>query len=249
MHSRAFRGLGIPIWVFALAACGTPGARPHDMSAQHHEEAAAGHEAEATQHAAMFDPNAHVDRADCVSAPVHTPTYEACRSSTANPTEEHLREAARHRRMAADHRAASQVLRNVESQACVGLRETDRDVSPFAHREDIASVGPLIERVQFGRTTMERRAGVIVTLRAQPGMTAEWLQRVVNCHIAHNAALGHDVPEMDYCPLVPNEVSAQVWSTGDGFAVAVRSDNEASIREIQRRAALLTARPTQSAGL
>jgi hypothetical protein len=67
-------------------------------------------------------------------------------------------------------------------------------------------------------------------------MTAQWLQRVVDCHLARNAALGHDVPEMPNCPLVPKGVSATVTPTSDGFAIAVRAEDSNTINEISRRA-------------
>ena len=252
MNSRCFGGSQSSILLVALAACATPGARAHDMSAEHHEAAAAGHEAEAeaAQHAASNHPNARADRDHCLGSGVGSPITEGvfCWSSQSNPTEERLREAERHRRMAEDHRAASQALRRAESEACVGLRDSDRDMSPFAHREDIASVVPLNERVTGARQSSERHTGVVVTFRALPGMTAEWLQRVINCHLARNAALGHDVPEMEYCPLVANDVTARVASTGAGFAVTIRTENEASLREVDRRAALLTAPATPPAG-
>jgi hypothetical protein len=88
--------------------------------------------------------------------------------------------------------------------------------------------------------------GTVVTFRAVPGMTAEWLQRVVNCHLARNASLGHAVPEMPECPRVPRGAQARVRSTGDGFAVEIRSDDEAAAREILARARRL--RPDAVAG-
>ncbi len=76
--------------------------------------------------------------------------------------------------------------------------------------------------------------------RAVPGMSAEWLQRAVDCHIARNVALGHNVPEMKYCPLVPNGVSAKVTQTPGGFAVAITSsDTDAVPDVVQRGQALL----------
>jgi hypothetical protein len=66
-------------------------------------------------------------------------------------------------------------------------------------------------------------------------MTAQWLQRLVNCHLARNAALGHDVPEMPNCPLVPHGVTATVSATDTGFAVALRADTEEAANEIMRR--------------
>ena len=82
----------------------------------------------------------------------------------------------------------------------------------------------------------------VVVFRAVPGMTAEWLQRLVDCHVARNAALGHDVPEMSSCPLVPKGAHATVTATSGGFAVAIRGDDEATSREILRRAEALRTR-------
>jgi hypothetical protein len=72
-------------------------------------------------------------------------------------------------------------------------------------------------------------------------MTAEWLQRVVDCHIARASSVGHDMPEMSYCPLQLKNVSATVTSTGDGSSVAVTSDDPDTIKEIIRRADVLIA--------
>ena len=158
-----------------------------------------------------------------------------------NPTAQHLEEARQHQKMAADHRAASQALRDAEATACVGISEEDRDTSPFEHREDIASVEPLTVGTTTGKTQYARTVGVRITFLARPGMTAQWLQRLVDCHLARNAALGHDVPEMPTCPLVPKGVTAKVTATDTGFAVAVQSDDTDTIAEIQRRARLLLA--------
>jgi hypothetical protein len=49
------------------------------------------------------------------------------------------------------------------------------------------------------------------------------------------AVLGHDDPEMAYCPLTIKGVHATVSSTGDGFAVDLRADDEKTALEIQRR--------------
>jgi hypothetical protein len=84
--------------------------------------------------------------------------------------------------------------------------------------------------------------GAIITFRAVKGMTAQWLQRVVDCHLARNAALGHELPEMAYCPLVPKDVSAHVSATDTGFAVAVRSDDATTAAEILGRARSLVTR-------
>jgi len=112
-------------------------------------------------------------------------------------------------------------------------------MSPFAHRDDIRSVQPLQETQQVGKGTISRQVGARVVFRANPGMTAEWLQRVVDCHLARAAAAGHEMPEMDYCPLMLPGVTARVTSVGDGFAVDIRSNDPATQDAIVKRTAAL----------
>jgi hypothetical protein len=150
-----------------------------------------------------------------------------------------------HHKMAADHRAAAQALRTAEASACAGLTDDDRDISPFYHREDITGVQPDITGVgpatehRSGKQPADTVVGAVVSFRAVPGLTVEWLQRIVDCHIARNNALGNDMPEMPYCPLVPKGISAKVSSTGDGFAVTIESHDQAIAKEVLRRAQAL----------
>lgn len=229
--------------VFGLLALGcsaaTPGARPHDMSAKNHESAAKTHQQASEEHADDYDPDAREARERCAVSPKSvqaTSNTDACWTSVRNPTAVHARQAAEHRRHAADHRAASGALRGAEARSCAGLGASDRDISPFAHREDIAGVEPLKEPVNNPKIQGTRTVGAVVTFRAVQGMTAEWLQRIVDCHIARNSALGHVVPEMPYCPLVPKGVSAKVSSAGGGFRLSIRAEDEAGAKDVLARA-------------
>lgn len=206
----------------ALLACAcTPaGTHPHDMSTAGHERAAQAEEQLAT--------DAETEH-DCAVSPCWTVTAEA------------RADAERHRDLAARHRAAAAALRDAEARECAGLDDASRDESPFSHRADIASVEELWEDVRVGRSTTRRRAGATVMFRAVRGLTREWLQRVVDCHLARNAALGHDVPEMPDCPLVPMGVTAHVRSEGDEFAVDIRGETNEAADEVLRRARSLVA--------
>jgi len=233
--------------VFGVLALGcsaaTPGARPHDMSAENHEAAAKTHQQASEEHAADYNPDASEARERCAVSPKTvraTSNTDACWTSVRNPTAVHARQAAEHRRHAADHRAASGALRDAEALSCAGLGSGDRDISPFARRDDIAGVEPLKEPNNNLKIPGTRTVGAIVTFRAVQGMTAEWLQRIVDCHIARNSALGHAVPEMPYCPLVPKGVSATVSSAGGGFRISIRAEDEAGAREVLARAERLT---------
>lgn len=193
-------------------------------------------EREAEAHEARYDPEAAQRRTRCLSGSASA--TEPCWSSVTNPTAEHLKHAEEHRARAAEHRAASRALRDAEARACRGIPADDRDESPFARREDIARVAPLHEPLT-PKLAARRLVGVEITFRAVPGLTAAWLQRVVECHLARNAALGHEANEMAYCPLVPDGLSARVREDGPVLTVEIRSAHERTAREIVRRAELL----------
>lgn len=231
-YQRRLAGLGL-VLAFGTA-CATPGTRPHDMSVAHHEEAAGAEE----ERAAALEGPALSGCTSSASAP--DAPDRPCWTGEEDPTPARRAEADRHREAAAAHRAAAQTLRDAEARECVGLSDADRDQSPFSHREDLASVTELTEEVRVGRSgTSPRVVGATIVVRAVPGLTAEWLERVLECHLARNASLGHDVPEMPYCPLVPAGVTVRVRSVGDGFAVDVRADGDEAAAEVLRRARLL----------
>lgn len=228
-----------PALLLLGCSAATPGANPHDMSAEYHERASAEHQRANQQHAAQHDPKARETVERCSGSRQRLSAIQnadSCWTSVRNPTAAHAREAAVHRRHAADHRAASASLRDAEANSCKGISENDRDMTPFSHREDIAGVAPLTESGGNQKVPVVDTLGAVVTFRAVPGMTAEWLQRLVDCHIARNSALGHAVPEMPDCPLVPKGVSASVSSSGDGFRVSIRASDPAGAREVLARA-------------
>jgi hypothetical protein len=210
------------------------------MSAAQHEAMARQEHAEAESHAGRYDAAAQRDAARC--PPGSFKETSVCWTAARERSKEHLEQAEEHRRRAADHRAASQALRDAEARACVGISEQDRDESPFAHREDILAVEELRSGPSGGKATVPRVEGAIVVFRAVPGMTAQWLQRSVDCHLARSAAVGHDVPEMAYCPLMPKGVAASVTPTQTGFAVAIKAEDPEAAREVLRRARALAPR-------
>ena len=237
MHSTLFISAGAVL----LSACAstTPGARPFDMSAADHAAAASSHEGEAAAHAAAYDPDASSPTTPCSGRGAAKYVDFPCWTSPANPTAKHSQEAEAHRKMAAEHRAASTALRDAEARACVGLANADRDESPFAHRDDIASMSRLDGATSSGKSSSSKLAGGTVVLRAVPGLTKEYLQRVVDCHLARNASMGFAMPEMAFCPLAVQGARATVVSSGAGFGVEIRADGPDAASEVLKRARAL----------
>lgn len=203
----------------------------HEMSAAKHEQAAVHEEQAAAGHEKQYDLTQIQAMCSNLS---ERQTGVVCWASSKNPTERHLKEVQQHRALAAAHRAASQVLRAAEASACVGIPEPDRDLSPFAHREEIVRVDSLSTPGSGG--TAPRLYGMTVVFRAVPGLTTEWLQHLVDCHIARNAALGHDMPEMAFCPLALRDITAQVGAADGGIGVTIRSADTAIVMQIRERA-------------
>lgn len=228
----------LPLTLTAGACAHAAGTAPHEMSAAEHQAAAQHEDQQAGGHEAQFDPNARQAEVTCKPS-----RGRVCWTAWENPTAEHKISAAEHQELAAKHRAASKELADAESRACAGLSEEDRDTSPFAHGADISSVTQLKEEKRIGKASVTKETGATIVFRATPGLTAEWLQRIVDCHLARNSAVGHDMPEMSFCPLVPRGVQAKVHSSGAGFAVDVRSDDAETAAEIWKRAQQLSIKP------
>lgn len=216
----------------AAACAGTPGARPTDMSQAAHDDAAQEHAALASTHAAHVDPNAVASKRQCIGKGDAGP----CWTSTINPTAGHGDAAEEHRKMAADHRNASSALRAGEASACAGLSEADRDTSPFDHRDDIVGVEDLRAQPATAKESqVSALQGASISVRAVPGLTKEYLQRLVSCHLARNASMGFAMPEMTSCPLSVKGASATVESAGGAFRVDIKGDTKESAEAIARR--------------
>ncbi len=221
-----------------LGACAsTPGARPHDMSAEQHAAEAKKHDSEASSHAAAHDPSASTPQAQCDA--IAAKSGKPCWTSSTNPTAEHQKEAESHAKMAADHRAASKVLLDAEQKACGDLASADRDESPFEHRGDLVSSAKLESTVQSGKVTTTKLAGASIVVKAVPGLTKEYLQRTIDCHLARNAAMGFAMLDMAFCPLAVKGARATVESAGGGFRVEIRADDPDAAKEVLKRAQAL----------
>lgn len=151
------QGLKCTLLLSIAAGCATPGPRPEDMSAAQHQRQAHIESGTAEKHQGQYDAIARTTReryrggigAACFGVDI-------CWSSVTDPTESHLGEAEKHRRHAADHRAAAATLGEAEGRAWTGVAPDDRYISPFEYVDDIATVEPLRERVGSGKVPMPR---------------------------------------------------------------------------------------------
>ena len=218
---------------FASACAASLDTRPHAMSAAAHENAASEHARAAESHAAAATPPTVDERRGCTARRLGV---QICWSSTKVHHDEHSAMAEEHRRIAAEHRAASAALRQAEATACNGIAPDDRDISPFAHVDDLSSVEPLYEMSSVAKSPSQRLVGASVLFRPVAGLTQERLQRIIDCHLARNAALGHQDTTMPDCPLVLAGVRASVEPDEGALVVHLRADDPRTAAEVLARA-------------
>ena len=159
------------------------------------------------------------------------PPATLCWSSTPDRIAEEQKLARLQMKLAAEHRARVQALRDAEERACSEVTAYDRAVSPFSHQADIRDVSPLVDEA---KPVGSKVVGIVVVFREVRGLTVERLQRIADCHVARNEALGHDVPELHDCPLVPR-VTTHVALGFRGVTITIRGRDAAAVNEVLRR--------------
>jgi hypothetical protein len=134
---------------------------------------------------------------------------------------------------------------------CAGVPAREREMGLLAFRDNIVSVAPLNEYHYAGKAKYLRTEGAVLKLRATPGISVPWLERVNSCHIAMAGSgrlAGNDVA-MDPFILTGTTVAAtEVYA---GYVLSVRGASVESVQEILQRSYALVSAPggTKTASL
>jgi hypothetical protein len=143
--------------------------------------------------------------------------------------------------LAEEHVEAARRLRDDERAECYGVSDTDRDLGPFARTDGVTGVEVVRDHGVFPKGALQP-VGVSVYLRAESGMTQQWLGRVVACHMAHVAVVGQETRPS---PLAVPNAEVTVSSTQVGFRVTITSkDGEAARNVVERGRELAASSPT-----
>jgi hypothetical protein len=153
------------------------------------------------------------------------PDHEAAARTTTDTT------------LAQEHVDAANQLRGSERAACYGVPDTDRDLGPFARTDSVMGVEVVKDRGVFPKAAPVP-VGVSVYLRAESGLTEQWLGRVVACHMAHLGVVGQQ-PRPS--PLGVRNADVSISSTPVGFRVTITSHNSDIARSVVERGRELVA--------
>jgi hypothetical protein len=130
----------------------------------------------------------------------------------------------------------------ISEDQCTGVPAKERELGVLAYRDAIANAQPLKVEYTVGKTKLTRVQGVQLAMRAEPSMTAPWLERVATCHVALVRAGQLAAGEGD--PQVVPGASIQVDAAYTGYIVSVRVPDADGAAEVMRRATVALTGPT-----
>ncbi len=113
-------------------------------------------------------------------------------------------------------------------EACSGL---NAELGQEGFRID--QVQELKRQKRIGKAVVIQPSGAQLFVRAEPGLSAPYLQRVVDCQVAQGSGSG---------PLSVPGVTATVSQQGQHFVVQILAPDLASAKDVQERARTLASR-------
>lgn len=115
--------------------------------------------------------------------------------------------------------------------------DTDKALAPVLSGDAVQRVQPFYSTIEGAKSGHQSELrGAVVTVSALPGITAEWLDRALECHSAKEV-LGHEpTPSDDPFWLPRSTVNIDVSSDRDGFNVAISAYSANDARQILDRA-------------
>ena len=117
-----------------------------------------------------------------------------------------------------------------ERSACEGVPEDESRAGLFKYQSAVERVDPLF--ADSNGKVPPNIAGARIYLHAVPGLTPEWLGRVLECHLSHPVPC----PSNEACPLEVGPMRLDVRSTGNGYVVNAQAKGPESAAEVLRRA-------------
>jgi hypothetical protein len=136
--------------------------------------------------------------------------------------------------------ASAAQAREIEASACSDVPAADRDLGPLGHRDRISGVEVLQDRPYPKQ--MLQPAGVAIYVRATPGMTEQWLSRVLECHMAHEATAMASTSDR-HDPFLVEDARVALSPTSDGFRITITTKDVGAAREIIDRARVVAGDP------
>jgi len=134
---------------------------------------------------------------------------------------------------------------------CTGVPAKEREMGLLAFHDNIVSVAPLNEFHFAGKAKYMRTEGAVIKLRATPGISVPWLERVNGCHIAMMGSgrlVGNEAAKDPFILAGTTVGATEVFA---GYVLSVKGASVAAVQEILQRSYALVSTPggTKTASL
>jgi hypothetical protein len=146
------------------------------------------------------------------------------------------------RQASAEHRDAVARILEREARICLDVSEADRAHPPFLSVGGIEAVRPATGERRLVKTTVQELRGAELIIRANEGMTKQWVARVTRCHIAWHELVGARAPDVRDDPFLVGTPEISFDEDETSFIIRVRGNDKSEGEEILRRALLLAGR-------
>jgi hypothetical protein len=135
----------------------------------------------------------------------------------------------------------------VADDICTGVPARERELGLLAFRDNIVSVTPLNEFHYAGKAKYLRTEGAVIKLRATPGISVPWLERVNECHIAMMGSGRLVGSEAAMDPFILKGTSVAATEVYAGYVLSVKGASVEVAREILHRSYGLPSTPVSPA--
>jgi hypothetical protein len=139
----------------------------------------------------------------------------------------------------------------IADNICTGVPARERELGLLAFRDNIVSVAPLNEFHYAGKAKYLRTEGAVIKLRATPGISVPWLERVNGCHIAMMGSGRLAGSEAALDPFILKGTTVAAAEVYAGYVLSVRGASVEAVQEILQRSYALVSTPggTKTASL
>ncbi|MGC9986588.1 MAG: hypothetical protein ABSF35_23590 [Polyangia bacterium] len=135
----------------------------------------------------------------------------------------------------------------IADDACVGVPAKEREMGLLAYRDGIVNVAPLQEDTFAGKIKAIRTEGAIIALRAMPGISVPWLERVNQCHVALVGSGRLPASEAAIDPLAIPGTQLSATEVYAGYVLSIKGIDHSIAQEILRRSTALLSAPGRPA--
>jgi hypothetical protein len=143
---------------------------------------------------------------------------------------------------ACEHPATSRVATADEvANLCAGVPDAERDHPSMLQPPELESVRRSMGERHFIKYSVPELRGAELLVRPSPGVSRQWIARVIRCHVAYRDLPGTRVPETAADPLLVDNAEVSFGETETSFVIRIQGSTMSEGEEILARAQRLVA--------